>query len=54
MGKTSMDFIVENGKAILVKVSFENIRGLMMTDLMTAVVRGEMMMMAVMTVIMTS
>jgi len=35
-----MDFVVANDKAILEKVSFENVPGSMMTDLLTAVTRG--------------
>jgi len=34
-----MDYIVENGNDILGKVSFDNVPGSMMTDLLTAVTR---------------
>lgn len=36
-----MDFIVENGRDIIGKVSFEDVPGSMMTDLLTAVTRGK-------------
>ncbi|KAL7543893.1 hypothetical protein ACHAXR_013386 [Thalassiosira sp. AJA248-18] len=36
-----MDYIVENGSNILGTVSFENVPGSMMTDLLTAVTRGK-------------
>ena len=37
--ETVMDYIVENGNDILGKVSFSNVPGDMMTDLLTAVTR---------------
>ena len=36
-----MDFIVENGDDIIGKVSFDDVPGSMMTDLLTAVTRGK-------------
>lgn len=36
-----MDFIVENGKDIIGKVSFEDVPSTMMTDLLTAMTRGK-------------
>ena len=36
-----IDYLVENGKDILGKVSFKNAPGTMMTDLLTAVTRGK-------------
>mmetsp|Transcript_10964 Transcript_10964/g.20062 ORF Transcript_10964/g.20062 Transcript_10964/m.20062 type:complete len:395 (-) Transcript_10964:147-1331(-) len=36
-----VDFMVENGKDILGKVSFENVPSSMMTDILTAVTRGK-------------
>ena len=36
-----MDYIVANKKDIIGKISFDNVPGYMMTDLLTAVSRGE-------------
>lgn len=36
-----MDYIVENGKSILASVSFEDVPGAMLTDLLTAMTRGK-------------
>ena len=39
--EAAMDYIVENKKDILGKVSFDNVPGAMMSDLLAAVARGE-------------